>query len=137
MEKTETVTEGLNSTWEAIVERCAIFEQAMANGNAQEVSMCYTMDAEFMSPNMPLFAGRANIEAAIAGYIQQGFTQYKVTSTIVYGNVGIVGVQGTYTLSQQGGKNQDIGKTIQLWKEEDGGWRIFRDCFNSDLAATS
>jgi uncharacterized protein (TIGR02246 family) len=137
MEQKNSYTQGLNSTWEAIVERCAIFEKAMANGDAHGVSMCYTLDGEFMQPNQKTVAGRANIETAIAGFIQQGFTQYKVTSTTVYGQIDVVGVHGTYTLSQQGGKNMDIGKTVQLWKQEDGVWRIFRDCFNSDLPASS
>ncbi len=128
-----TPNDGLNSTWEAIVERCAIFEQEMAKGNAAGVANCYTSDAEFMAPGAPSVKGRANIQATMATYIQQGFTEYKVTSTIVYSNTGIVGVQGTYTLSQQGGVNKDIGKTIQLWKQEMGVWKIFRDCFNSDL----
>lgn len=132
-----TTNQGINSTWEAIVERCGIFEQAMANSDAAGVAQCYTMDAEFMPPNQTLIAGRANIETAIAGYIQQGFTQYKVTSTVVWGHINVVGVQGSYTLSQQGGKNMDTGKTIQLWKQEDGVWKIFRDCFNSDLPAAS
>lgn len=129
--------EGLNATWEAIVERGGIFEQAMANQDAKSVAMCYTIDAEFMPPNQKLVAGRANIENAIAGYIQQGFTQYKITATTVYGQIDIVGVEGSYTLSQRGGQNMDVGKTIQLWKQEDGVWKIFRDCFNSDLPATS
>ena len=132
-----TTKQGLNSTWEAIVERCGIFEKAMANSDAAGVAQCYTIDAEFMPPNQTLVAGRVNIETAIAGFIQQGFTQYKVTSTIVWNHIDIVGVQGSYTLSQQGGKNMDVGKTIQLWKQEDGVWRIFRDCFNSDLPAAT
>lgn len=138
MENTKSCpsTEGLNTTWEAIVERCSMFEKAMANSDAKAVSMCYTLDGQFMQPNQPAVVGRSNIETAIAGFIQQGFTQYKVTSTIVYGQIDVVGVQGTYTLSQQGGQNMDVGKTIQLWKQEDGVWRIFRDCFNSDLPAT-
>ena len=132
-----TTKEGLNSTWEAIVERTAIFEQAMANADAAGVANCYTFDAEFMPPGQVLVAGRANIQAAIAGYLSQGFTQYKVTSTAVWGNIGVVGVETSYTLSQQGGQNQDIGKSIQLWKQENGVWKIFRDCFNSNLPATS
>ncbi len=128
---------GLNSTWEAIVERSRIFEQAMAKGDAHAVADCYTTDGEFMPPNQTLIAGRANIETAIAGYISQGFTQYKVTSTTVWGHIDVVGVQASYTLSQVGGANKDIGKTIQLWKQENGVWKIFRDCFNSDLPASS
>lgn len=129
--------QGLNSTWEAIVERTRLFEQGMANANAAAVADCYTEDAEFMAPGAPSVKGKANIQATMVEYIQQGFTQYKVTSTIVYSNIGIVGVQAAYTLSQQGGKNQDIGKSIQLWKQENGVWKIFRDCFNSDLPAGS
>jgi uncharacterized protein (TIGR02246 family) len=128
---------GLNSTWEAIEERTRIFEQAMANADAAGVANCYTEDAEFMAPNGDAVKGRSNIQTAIAGYLSQGFTQYKVTSTTVYGNIGVVGVQTEYLLSQQGGSNKDIGKSIQLWKQEDGVWKIFRDCFNSNLPATS
>ncbi len=119
------------------MERTRIFEQGMANGNAAQVAGCYTEDAEFMAPGGPAVQGRANIEATMVQYIQQGFTEYHVTSTIVYSNIGVVGVQAAYTLSQPGGKNQDIGKSIQLWKQENGVWKIFRDCFNSDLAAGS
>ncbi len=128
---------GLNSTKEAIVERTCIFEQAMASGDAEGVANCYTEDAEFMAPNQESIQERSNIQTAIADYLSQGFTQYKVTSTIVYGNIDVVGVQTEYTLSQQGGSNMDKGKSIQLWKQEDGVWKIFRDCFNSNLPATS
>lgn len=134
---TTTKTMGLNSTREAIWERTQIFVQAMANADAAGVANCYTEDAEFMNPNEPSIKGRSNIQTAIAGYLSQGFTQYKVTSTTVYGNIGVVGVQTEYELSQQGGQNMDIGKSIQLWKQENEVWKIFRDCFNSNLPATS
>ena len=126
-----------NSTREAILERTRIFEQAMANADAAGVSNCYTEDAEFMAPNEESVKGRKNIQTTMEEYISQGFTQYKVTSSIVYGNAGVVGVQTEYKLSQQGGKNMDIGKSIQLWKQENGLWKIFRDCFNSNLQANS
>ena len=123
----------LGSVKEAIYERNQQFAAAMGKGDAAGVAACYTIDAEFMAGGAPSVKGRKNIQAAIAIYIKQGFTQYKVTATTVYGNV--VGVQEAYTLSQKGGVNKDIGKSIQLWKQEDGAWKIFRDCFNSDLTA--
>lgn len=134
MNPTSTIN-GLNSTWEAIAERTKIFEQAMANAGAPGVTNCYTNDAEFMPSTQTLIAGKVNIQIAIAGYISQGFTKYKVISTTVWRHIEVVGVQASYTLSQQGGKNKDTGKTIQLWKQENGVWKIFRDCFNSDLPA--
>jgi uncharacterized protein (TIGR02246 family) len=109
----------------------------MANADAAGVANCYTEDAEFMAPNQEAVKGKCNIEETIAGYLSQGFTQYLVTSTNVYGNIDVVGVQTEYKLSQVGGKNMDSGKSIQLWKQENGVWKIFRDCFNSNLQATS
>jgi uncharacterized protein (TIGR02246 family) len=131
----ETKPEGINSTREAIAERTKMFEQAMAKADAAGVANCYTLDAEFMAPNGPSVVGKNNIQKAIAGYLAQGFTEYKVLTSVVYGNMGVVGVQTIYTLSQKGGKNLDNGKSIQLWKQENGVWKIFRDCFNSNLAA--
>lgn len=126
-------TDSLGAVREAIFEKNQFFAASMAKGDAAGVASCYTLDAEFMAGGAPAVQGRANIQAAIATYIAQGFTEYNVTSTIVYADSGIVGVQEAYTLSQAGGANKDIGKSIQLWKQEDGSWKIFRDCFNSDL----
>lgn len=132
-----TKNSGFNAAEQAILQQTKNFEQAMASANAAAVAACYCEDAEFMAPGALPVAGRAAIQTALAGYLQQGFTQYNVSSTTVYGKDGIVGVQTTYTLSQTGGKNLDSGKSIQLWKQEHGTWKIFRDCFNSSLSASS
>lgn len=118
---------------EAINEANQNFINAIAKGDAAGVANCYATDAEFMEPGAPAVQGRANIQNTMQGYINQGFTEYTILSTIVYGNIDIVGVQEAYTLSQPGGANKDVGKSIQLWKQEDGAWKIYRDCFNSDL----
>ena len=132
-EKQKSHSNSLGSVEEAIRERNQLFAEAMANSDAAGVANCYTIDAEFMAPGGASVKGRDNIQAAIAGYISQGFTEYSVLSTIVHGNIDVVGVQEAYSLSQPGGVNKDVGKSIQLWKQEDGVWKIFRDCFNSDL----
>lgn len=128
-------SESLGTVKEAIYERNKMFAEAMSKGDAAGVANCYTIDAEFMAPGAPSVQGRANIQKTMEGYIAQGFTEYIVLSTIVYGNIDVVGVQEAYSLSQPGGVNKDVGKSIQLWKQEDGSWKIFRDCFNSDLTA--
>jgi uncharacterized protein (TIGR02246 family) len=123
----------LGSVKEAVAERNAMFQAAMSRGDAAGVAECYTMDAEFMAGGAPAVAGRSNIQATMAGYIAQGFTKYQVLTTTVYGDIGVVGVQSEYNLSHQDGSNLDNGKSIQLWKQEMGAWKIFRDCFNSNL----
>ena len=119
---------------EAITARNAQFAKAMANKDAAGVSQCYTTDGAFMAGGSPSFVGRAAIERAIAGFIAQGFTKYEVLNFTAYNNSGIVGVQAEYNLSHADGSELDNGKTIQLWKQEDGGWKIFRDCFNSNTS---
>ena len=119
---------------EAIEERNAQFAAAMAQKDAAAVSQCYTSDGEFMAGGSPPFQGRKAIEEAIAGFIAQGFTKYNVSNFTVYGDSGIVGVQTVYNLSQADGSNLDNGKSIQLWKQENGTWLIFRDCFNSNIS---
>ncbi len=127
--------DSLGSVREAVFEANQNFMAAMAKGDAAGVANCYCTDAEFMAGGAPSIKGRANIQAEMQKYIGQGFTEYSVIETIVYGNIDIVGVQEAYTLSQPGGVNKDVGKSVQLWKQEDGAWKIFRDCFNSDLTA--
>lgn len=127
--------DSLGSVKEAIHEANQNFVNAIGKGDAAGVANCYALDAEFMAPGAPSVQGRANIQITMQGYIDQGFTEYTVLSTIVYADSGIVGVQEAYTLSKPGGVNKDVGKSIQLWKQEDRAWKIFRDCFNSDLTA--
>lgn len=122
-----------DSVRKAILKTNEAFAKAMANSDAKGVAACYTADAAFMAGGAPSVIGRANIQQAIAGFINEGFTEYVVLETIVYGDAGVVGVQEAYTLSKKNGVDKDIGKSIQLWKEEDGEWKIFRDCFNSDI----
>lgn len=128
--------ESYGAVEKAIAENNRRFAAAMAKSDAAGVAACYTVDAEFMAPGGPSVQGRDAIQTAIAGYISQGFTEYTVLATTVFGSSGVVGVQAAYSLSRQGGANKDLGKSIQLWKEEKGIWKIFRDCFNSDLTGS-
>jgi ketosteroid isomerase-like protein len=36
-------------------------------------------------------------------------------------------------MTDKDGKEIDRGKALELWKMEDGKWKLFRDIFNSDL----
>jgi len=45
--------------------------------------------------------------------------------------------EGEYTFMGEDGEQLDKGKYIVLWKMEDGKWKLFRDCYNSDLPIPS
>lgn len=133
METNKNESQGPGSAKEGIFQTNQNFVAAMARGDAKGVADCYTSDAQFMAPGAPAAVGRGNISKIIQTFIDQGITVYKVLATDVYGNIDVVGVTEAYSLSEVGGGNKDVGKSVQLWKQEDGAWKIFRDCFNSDL----
>lgn len=41
--------------------------------------------------------------------------------------------EGEFTFMDKNDKFLDKGKYIVLWKKEDGEWKLFRDCYNSDM----
>ncbi len=135
METNKNESQRPGSAKEGIFQTNQNFVAAMARGDAKGVADCYTNDAQFMAPGAPAAVGRENIAKIIQTFIDQGITVYTVLATNVYGNVDVVGVTEAYSLSEVGGGNKDVGKSVQLWKQEDGAWKIFRDCFNSDLTA--
>lgn len=119
---------------QAIHAKNQIFINAMAAGDAATIATdCYCTDAEFMAPGSTAFSGTEAIQNALAGFIQQGFTKYTILATDIFGERGYIGVQSHYQLSKADGSGMDDGKAIQLWKLENGSWKIFRDCFNSNL----
>ena len=52
---------------------------------------------------------------------------------IVWGTEELVTEVGSYTMTDKAGKEIDKGKYIDLWKMEDGKWKLHRDIFNSDM----
>ncbi|PTN08849.1 nuclear transport factor 2 family protein [Mangrovibacterium marinum] len=106
------------------------FSEALAAGDAKAASNYYTEDAVFMPHNSPIVTGRGNIEAALDGFIQAGFTKLKVESTWATGCGEYLVDTEKWTLSN--GDVQLIGKSIVVWKLEDGIWRQYKDMINTD-----
>jgi uncharacterized protein (TIGR02246 family) len=111
----------------------ANFMDLVGKGDSVGVANCYTSDAKFMGPNGPAVAGRQGIQSVVAGIINSGATKLNVTATDVWGDENMVAEEGVMTLGTKDGVQLDRGKYIVLWKKEDGKWKLFRDCFNSDL----
>ena len=111
----------------------AEFEALIAKGDSAGVANLYTSDAKLMGGNMPVVSGRASIQGAFNGMISMGIAGVNLTTIEVWGTEALVSEEGTYGLSDKSGNEIDKGKYIVLWKKEDGKWKLFRDCFNSDI----
>ena len=115
----------------------ANFMSLVAKGDSVGVANCYTIDAKFMGPNAPAVEGRKGIQSVIAGIINSGIAKVNLTATNVWGDENMLAEEGTLTLAIKDGMQVEKGKYIVLWKKEDGKWKLFRDCFNSDLPVSA
>jgi uncharacterized protein (TIGR02246 family) len=109
------------------------FTESVAKGDAAAAASCYSSDAKFMGANSPAASGSQDIQTVIGGLIASGATQLVLTTVGVWGDAKLLAEEGTFTIAMKDGTSLDKGKYIVLWKKEDGKWKIFRDCFNSDM----
>ena len=112
----------------------AVFGSLVSKGDSVGLASLYTSDARFMVPNMPTAVGRNAVQSAFAGLFgAMGTPNLTLTANDVWGTEELVTEVGSYTMTDKTGKEMDKGKYIDLWKIEDGKWKIHRDIFNSDL----
>ena len=111
------------------------FMDFLSKGDSVGLANCYSDDAKFMGPNSPEIEGRKNIQTVVAGIINSGATKLDLKIKDLWGTEALLAEEGQLRLSTKEGKQLDKGKYIVLWKKEDGKWKLFRDCFNSDLPA--
>nr|WP_314897157.1 DUF4440 domain-containing protein [uncultured Flavobacterium sp.] len=118
---------------QAIEKENQIFTEAFNKGDSITAADGYTADAKFMPPNQKAVSGRKNIQTSIAGFIKAGIGNLTIKPVEVWGNETMLTVEEEWTLTDKTGKETDHGKSLELWKMEDGKWKLFRDIFNSDL----
>jgi uncharacterized protein (TIGR02246 family) len=135
---TNTATE-IRSTFDlaaakkAIDSTNAVFGSMVSKGDSVGLASLYTSDAKFMAPNSPTASGRNAIQSAFAGlFAAMGTPGLSLTANDVWGTEELLTEVGSYTMTDKTGKEIDKGKYIDLWKMEDGKWKIHRDIFNSD-----
>lgn len=104
--------------------------EALASGDAKAVANFYTEDGVFMPHNSQIFTGREEIEKAFEGFIAGGFTDLDVESTWAEGCGDYLLDTEQWTLSN--GKDTLIGKSLVIWKKENGMWKMYKDMINTD-----
>ena len=92
----------------------------------------FTTDGKSMEPNEPAFIGRSAIQKHYSIVMNSGANKLGLFTTGLWGNQEMLAEEGEFTFIDKNGKRLDKGKYIVLWKIEDGKWKLFRDCYNSD-----
>jgi len=117
----------------AIEERSKVFVDAINTKDSVGLANCYTSDAKFMQPNDKSVEGRANIKKLFGQWMKGGMPQMSLTVHEVWGSEDMLAAENTWTFINQSGKTVDAGKSIEIYKKEDGVWKLHRDCYNSDM----
>ena len=109
--------------------------QAFAKGDSSILINCYTYDCWIMRPNSPTLCG---VDAPLiffkassqTGHIKNG----KFITVDLFGNgEEFITEEGFWQTLDAQDKPLDHGKYLVLWRKTPGGWKRFRDSFNSDM----
>ena len=132
--KKKVSAEAFEEAKRAISESNIIYWQAFVKGEAALFIERYSTDACIMPPNAPAMCGKTAAPAFFnAAYHQMNIRNGKFTTLEIFpGNENYVTEYGLFELRDNNQNLLDEGKYLVLWKKTEQGWKMFRDCFNSN-----
>lgn len=108
------------------------WQNAYNAGDAAAVTALYTTDAKLLVPGAEPGSGPKAIQKLIAADIALGG---KLTLTLVdvvgFGDYALE--TGKWVATSPDGKHLDHGPYLVLYKKVDGGWKMYRDIWNSSM----
>ncbi len=110
-----------------------IFEEAIVKGDSAKVVALYATTAHMYPDNGPPIENYEGIKRFFGEFVKMGIKEFKLETVDVYGNNDNVIEEGKYKIGNGKGKTIDEGKYIEIYRKENGEWKIYRDIFNSNL----
>jgi ketosteroid isomerase-like protein len=105
-------------------------------GDSIGLANMFTIDGKSMEPNEPAFIGRSQIQTHYSIVMKAGANKLGLLTIGLWGDENMLAEEGEFKYMSSDEKFLDKGKYIVLWKKEDGVWKLFRDCYNSDMPLT-
>ncbi len=108
------------------------WQTAYNAGDAAALAALYTSDAKVMAPGAEPVSGTAAIKAFFTADVANGAKNtLKLEDVVASGDVAIE--TGGWVAQDANGKHLDHGAYMTLYKKVDGGWKIYRDTWNSSM----
>ena len=97
------------------------------------LNSCFTDDARVLPPNAEMVSGIAAISKLNYDWVNYGIYEFKEVSSSLYGSKDYLIDEGTYHLIYGEDRIVDNGKYINIWKNDNGVWKIYSNIWNSNL----
>jgi len=108
------------------------WQTAYNAGDATALSALYTSDAKLLPPGAETVSGAADMKAFFTKDFANG-AKMTLTMNDVVGFGDFATATGGWVAQGADGKHLDHGTYMTLYKKADGGWKIYRDTWNSSM----
>jgi len=113
------------------------FTDAFSHKDGVAIGLLYAEDAVAYPPGAVEVEGRAAIEAMWKGVLALPLSEVELKTSEIGGGIDTAWESGRYRMLQNDGSVADAGKYVVIWKESEGGWKIYRDIWNSDAPSAT
>ncbi len=114
-----------------IEQKNAQFTTAHVTGDVATIDAMFTRDATSFPPGAEPAVGQAALHALTVDFLKVGIRTFTERTTSLYGNSEILIDQGEYELAYGPDSTVERGKYVNVWKQEDGGWKIQTNIWNT------
>jgi ketosteroid isomerase-like protein len=130
----DTVRNNNQNAEQSIRDNISAFQEAFKRGDSAAVASHYTSDALLMPPNSEEVRG-GNISNTWGGFMRMGVRELRLNTTDLTGSGDLYSETGNYDIIGDNNQSLDKGKYLVVWKNENGNWKMYRDIWNSNMAA--
>ena len=108
------------------------FTEAHVRGDQATIDAMFTWNAKCLPPGADPVIGRAAIAQLTKEYLQTGVSEFREETTDFYGDEHLLIDQGSYVMVYGKEKTRETGKYLNVWKKEDGVWKIHCNIWNTN-----
>jgi len=112
------------------------FTRAHVIGDKATIDNMVTRDAKCFAPNAAPVIGRDAIAELNAQYIAYGISEFTEVTTDFFGNEEFLIDVGSYVMVYGPDKTRETGSYVNIWKQEEGVWKIYTNMWNTDTPPT-
>ncbi len=136
--KDSSATFDVTAMKKIIEEKNNQFTKAHITGQKDSAAMVniYTQDAKVFPPNSDPVIGRPAIAVLTSQYLNMDIKEFREETTAFYGNEDYLIDEGNYIFIYGKDNTIEKGKYLNVWKKEDGDWKIFTNMWNTNMPAT-